>query len=514
MDISDLRFDEDLFISYAHIDNQPLLDKPVGWIARFHKDLDSMLSMKMGKKAKIWRDIKLQGNDVFSDEIVDRFREAALFVSVLSPRYLNSEWCTREVREFCQAAQEKGGLEVDNQSRVFKVIKTPVETQDALPNEIQEVLGYPFYIFDDSDKPLELDPVFGTDIGQEYLRKLNALAWDIAELLKRFSTNGTPSAGAFAETATETAAVPKPVVYLAECSYDRHEEREKIKDELKDHGYTVLPRHQLPRLETDYVAEVKRQLEGCQLSIHLVGRAYGGVPDGPSQKSGVILQNEWAAVQSKAGGLERVIWLPEDTRSDQFQQRAFIEAINQDAEVQVGADVITGSLEELKTVVRDKLQKIEEEQRKKAEAPADAEAERKNIYLICDERDRKNTVLVRKFLRAQGFQVKIPLFSGDAETVHEAEKEQLTHCDAILLYYGEGDEAWKFSRENDLKKMVAYRGGRPLPVRYIYLADPVTDDKEELIEFEEPNLINALDGFSEVAMNAFVEAVHATKTSR
>ena len=132
------------------------------------------------------------------------------------------------------------------------------------------------------------------------------------------------------------------------------------------------------------------------------------------------------------------------------------------------------------------------------------------IYLICDEKDRKNTIPLRKFLKAQGFKVNIPLFSGDAETVHEAEKAHLSTCDAVLLFYGAGDEGWKFGRENDLKKMRAYRGDHPLPVSYTYLAEPATDDKEELIEFEEPNLINGLDGFSETEMNAFVEAVHGT----
>ena len=91
--------------------------------------------MRMGREAKIWRDEKLQGNDVFSSEIVAQFQQSAVLMSVLTPRYLNSEWCTREAREFCQAAKQTGGLSIGNKSRVFKVIKTPVDNQeaDALP---------------------------------------------------------------------------------------------------------------------------------------------------------------------------------------------------------------------------------------------------------------------------------------------------------------------------------------------------------------------------------------------
>ena len=61
-------FAKHLFISYAHIDNRPLTSEQKGWITRFHESLDSLLSTRMGGKARIWRDEKLQGNDIFADE--------------------------------------------------------------------------------------------------------------------------------------------------------------------------------------------------------------------------------------------------------------------------------------------------------------------------------------------------------------------------------------------------------------------------------------------------------------
>ncbi len=67
-------FEKHLFISYAHIDNQPLTAEQKGWISRFHASLEALLSMRLGQAAKIWRDDKLKGNDVFAEEIVDQFR--------------------------------------------------------------------------------------------------------------------------------------------------------------------------------------------------------------------------------------------------------------------------------------------------------------------------------------------------------------------------------------------------------------------------------------------------------
>ena len=96
-------YEQDAFISYAHIDNEPISAGQKGWVTQFHATLQTMLSQRLGERARIWRDDKLDGNDIFADEIVDQFNKTALLVSILRPRYLRSEWCTRELQEFCAA---------------------------------------------------------------------------------------------------------------------------------------------------------------------------------------------------------------------------------------------------------------------------------------------------------------------------------------------------------------------------------------------------------------------------
>ncbi len=491
-----MSFEKDLFISYAHIDNQPLTPESQGWITRFHASLEALLSMRMGGEAQIWRDDKLQGNDVFADEIVDQFSQTAVFVSVLTPRYLNSEWCKKEVAEFCKCAERSGGMLVENKARVFKVLKTPVDTQESLPSAVKDVLGYEFFTFE-GETPLELDSAYGEKYAQDYNRKVGKLAWDISQLLKRLETDT-------GDSSNDEQATTKATLYLAECSYDRKETREILEGELRRHGYTLLPDQRLPQDEKDYVAAVARLLERCRLTIHLVGESYGAVPDGLSQKSVAVLQNELAVQRSKSGALRRVIWLPEGTRSEQAQQQAFIEALHQDAEAQFGADLITGDLEDLKTSIHTTLKKLEKPEPEQPEEQAVAADRTKLIYLICNEKDRKATVPVRKFCRDQGFEVAMPVFEGDATAVREAHQQLMTTCDAVILFYGAGDEAWKRTLDNELKKMPGYRGGKPLLASYTYLADPKTSDKEDLIDMEEPNLINGLEGFSEAGMAAFV----------
>jgi hypothetical protein len=141
-------FDKHIFISYAHIDNQPLTPEQQGWISRFHASFDALLSMRLGRKARIWRDDKLKGNDVFADEITAQFDKTALMISILTPRYVKSEWCTREVREFCERAERHGGIVVGSKSRVLKVLKTPVDSLASLPPLLGNVLGYEFFSCD------------------------------------------------------------------------------------------------------------------------------------------------------------------------------------------------------------------------------------------------------------------------------------------------------------------------------------------------------------------------------
>ena len=148
--------------------------------------------MRLGQAAKIWRDDKLKGNDVFAEEIVDQFKQTAVLVSVLTPRYLNSEWCTREVREFCHRAETNGGVIVENKARVFKVVKAPVDTQESLPAVVKDVLGYDFFTVEDG-APLELDPAYGEKFAQDYNRKVGKLAWDVAQLVKKLEASGSSS---------------------------------------------------------------------------------------------------------------------------------------------------------------------------------------------------------------------------------------------------------------------------------------------------------------------------------
>src|SRR4051812_25648905 len=123
----------DGFISYAHIDDQPMTEGQRGWISQFHRSLEVRMTQLLGQELKIWRDPKLQGSDLFDETLARQYSDSKVLVSVLTPRYVRSEWCRRELEEFVRIVGAEGGIMAENKSRIFKVVKTPVAAQEMPP---------------------------------------------------------------------------------------------------------------------------------------------------------------------------------------------------------------------------------------------------------------------------------------------------------------------------------------------------------------------------------------------
>ncbi|HEX8292712.1 MAG TPA: TIR domain-containing protein, partial [Pyrinomonadaceae bacterium] len=177
-------FEDEVFISYAHIDNQPLDEGLKGWVETLHERLQIRLSQLTGEPVKIWRDRKLQGNDVFADTLVTRLSKAALLVTIVSPRYVRSEWCLKELEEFCRCATGRGGLTVGDKARLFKVVKIHIPLESH-PPQLRGVLGYEFYEYDaERGRAKEFDPEVVPQRDIRYWEKLDDLAYDIKQLIE------------------------------------------------------------------------------------------------------------------------------------------------------------------------------------------------------------------------------------------------------------------------------------------------------------------------------------------
>ena len=472
-----MHFDDDIFLSYAHIDDQALAEGQKGWISTLHRALEVRLGQLLGKEPRIWRDAKLNGNDIFADGLLERLPHVGVLLSILSPRYVKSEWCQRELQAFLQVCQSAPLARLSSKSRVFKVVKTPVPL-DAHPSALKPVLGYEFYIVDThSGRARELRAPSSPDVERLYWDKLDDLAHDIADLL--CALDGPGSGWCAASSQGET-------VFLAETSYDLRQKRDAIKRELQEHGFKVVPEQPLPLVADELIATVREQLAASRLSVHIVGRSYGVVPDG-STISSVVLQHQLAIERAAAGGdFCRLVWVPPDVAPDDPREQQFIASLETDSGEASGmADVLTTSLEEFKTVLHVRLTPPRRDEAKTAPPAAFPEGvAHTTVYLICDQRDVDATRELQDVLFERGLEVIPQVFDGDESNIRRDYEENLRDCDVPLVYYGQGGELWLRSKLREMQKAAGYGRTQPFRAKAVYVADPDTPEKQRFRTLE------------------------------
>jgi len=493
-----MSFEHDFLISYAHIDNEALIAGDHGWISELHRLLEIRVGQVRGQKPKIWRDQKLQGNDIFADTILERLPRIAALVSVVSPRYVQSEWCNRELKEFYRIAEHSGGARIGDKARIFKVVKTPVSLE-RLPEEVQPMLGYEFFVYDDAGRPRELSRDYGTE--RAFLTKLDDLAYDIAQLLDVIDN----------EAVSAAPAAPKGTIFLAETSFELREEREAIRRDLVRNGYEILPDRALPLVGPELDAIVREQLARSKVSIHLIGVNYGIVPEGATV-SIVERQQVLASEASRATELSSIIWRRPGLEIEDERQRTFIHTLHTNPQVHATAELLEVPIEELKAFIYRKLAPPPQAA-VKAVAAAPAEQEHLRVYILCDQQDVTAAQALEDHLFGEGFEVVLPFFDEDETQARLEHEENLRAADVIVLYYGAGDELWLRRKLRELQKSAALARDRPLLARAIYVGAPGTPQKERFRTHEAMLIHEPAGGFDPAALAPLLAAVAKARES-
>jgi hypothetical protein len=485
-------FEGDAFISYAHLDNAALVEGHKGWVANLHRALEVRVGQLLGKSPHIWRDPKLHGNDLFADALIEKLGQVAVLVSIVTPRYVTSEWTMRELREFWSAAEAQGGVRVHDKARIFKVLKTPVPLERT-PAELRLLLGYEFFKEDpETGKIRELDEVFGPEAQRDFWCKLDDLAHDIVALLEaihagepppdttatpRGDTDGGPgaTAAAAAPRPATSSASSKGAIYLAETTGDLREQREQLRRDLQRHGYTVLPAESLPHEAGEAEAAIRAHLAACRMSIHMVGRIYSLVPEGGSA-SLIELQHELASERARDDRFLRLLWVPDGQTITDERQAKVVERLRLDPSIRDRADFLETMFEDLRTAVQDWLIEGPRAQPSPEAAPSGAAAPL--LYLVADQRDAQFILPWQDALFDQGLEVIRPLFDGDESEIRQFHEENLTLCDGVLIFYGSANELWLQRKLRELLKAPGYGRTKPRPLVGVCMVGARTGEKE------------------------------------
>ena len=430
----------DIFISYAHMDDQALDEDQKGWITKFHRVLQVKLGQLMGEPAKIWRDEKLTGNDVYDDKIVNEFKKIMFY-------YIKSEWCNRELNEFYNAAENEAGVRVGEKSRLIKVVKIHSISKKTI---FEAILGFEFFEQDpESGRVVEFDEAFGARAKQNYYSRIYDLASEIAEILKRMDGGATTAQ-------TEPLAMTGKTVYLAAVTSDIQTGREKLMRELSDRGHRVLPDRPLPTSGDEFTEAVRDMLGQADYSIHLVGQKYSMIPEDAAHSIAKI-QNDLATEQVQAGGdFARFIWMPRPIVTDDDRQQQFIKELRENPQAHAGAELMEDSLDNFRDYVVEKLKPKPKPAPTTIPVSGTPSAEgAATVYLIFDPKDDETVAELEDYLFDQGLEVS--RFDGEEADIKQAHIEKMIHCDAVLIYYGNADRSWVDMKLMNLMKASGYR---------------------------------------------------------
>ncbi len=507
-------FDADVFVSYAHRDDDIIGRERQGWISQFHEDLVQQIRVYLGSDARVWRDCDIRNNDDFERKIVNRLARTATLLPIISASFVNSEWCQREVKEFAAQAEKRFGMLVDGEKRrIFKVERIPTD-RNILSEELQGTTTYRFFV--DGKRPLR--PSISDRDGAEYYAQIVDLAVDVAEVMRLLAKKAS-----LGETDTEaTPAQSERTVYVAETTSDLQYRLEEIRRDLKARGFRVVPDSDLPRRAQDYCAAVAELLSHCCMSVHLIGQEYGAVPEGESRQSIVGLQHRLALDRLDDPKFSQVIWIAAGERSDE-RQLAFLKYLREDAQATAAVELLEGGIEELKTEIYDKLALLDKSAKDAATPPQVplsggleampsvlvAADEPLRIYILCERADRRAPTLValRRYLVAEGYEPMLPT-EGDNDTATlEEHVEKLRYCDACMIYYGEGSERWFEAKLNDIRKTLRNRV-KPVVDKIIYIAGPPRPEKDD-VETNEARVIRGGDTFDPRTLEAFLAKLRA-----
>jgi hypothetical protein len=497
-------------MNYAAIDDYPLQEGKPGWVSQLHRNLEVRMEQLSGEKVQIARLPEDAISPSIEAELLRHVPQAKAMISVVSPPFVNSDMCRREVEQFWQGAQRTGGRYIQDKPRLLKVLKTAVSDQQ-MPQGLVDIFsplsGFEFFELDaETGRVREFDETFGPALKQRFFERVYDLAYDgcqVLSLLKHLRARDVP------------AAAPNPHrhwVYLATTTSDVADERDRIKRELLERGHVVLPDAPLPMLSRDVETVVRDCLTRCTIAIHLLGRRYGVTPE-DSSESVPALQVRLTADRAFGPDLQRLIWMPGGAETADERQRAFLRRVQEDPALHDRAEVIEGNLNLLKKDLIRRLAPPEE--KPKAAAPAVGNGlgavgrGAPKLYLICDPKDEAAVEALEDYLFAQGLEVMLPAFDGadaDAAALHQ---DNLLTCDAVLVYYGAAPKAWVDIKLRELLKATGYGRQAPIAVQAVYIAPP-DDRRKERFQLHQAGVIRQPGAFQPCAeLDAFIGQVKA-----
>jgi hypothetical protein len=433
-------YDFDLFVSYAHVDNEPIDRSEDGWVDALIGILTIDLGTKLGRSEafSIWVDAQhLRGNHEVSNHIPEQVKRSALFLAILSPGYVSSTFCLRELQGFIDSVGGAG------QERLFIVYCDPLnEERHMMPEAFRDPRKYQFWIADRHQKPRRLGwPLPRTDVPEDrqyYYPKILDLSSDIVHKLEQLRRTARPEARASAGEISVRD--PNATVLLAEVTDDLEARRDEVRRYLMQENIKVLPSGTYRLARSDFEQSIASDLQQCAAFVQLLGPIAGKCPPDVPDGFG-WLQLELA----KKSKLPILQWRSPDLKLAEIaspQHRRLLEL----------ETVQRVPFEDFKRTIIEQVSRKEET---KTSRPS-------FLFINADRVDMDHAQALLSGL-GDDFDWAMPLHDPQvkAEALQEYMEENLVECDGLVIVYGNSRPDWVISQLQLYRKLAPRRTKAP-----------------------------------------------------
>lgn len=504
-------FDQDLFISYAHIDNRPDRDGERGWVENFQRALDIRLLKRFGREVSVWRDPEL-GRAQRYDPVIERaVKGSAVVLSLITESYLHSSYCQQELEWFTTtAARDRIGLTVNDHVRVFPILLYNIDF-DQWPEACRATSGFCFHDAEGQafGKPLNPAHDVFTDRICELVDELHSVLRAIARAAE--PPTAKPAPGVASETSATTTEAPAPeasasvsrTVFLAEVSDAMRRDRRLLRQRLEKENIQVVRGVPPPDDPAAHEAAVIEALGRSALAVHLLGQHPGRPLD--DDEPMVTYPTEQLRVGFEHARSQIVV-LPSGLAAQDIDEPAygeFIQALEGREREVDRLEVLRAGPQQLAEEVIAKLAHLEQQSGAKT-ATGDSS---KSAFVDLHINDLACASDLVGYLHSKQMPaVTIPSGDLDPSVGLSLFEDQLSKAEVFIVVFGQVQRSWVEQRLNEAFKLIL---SKQLTTRIgVYLAPPFksTEDSTFPPFFE---VMNNSESFDASTLDALLRDPHA-----
>jgi hypothetical protein len=220
--------EHDVFVSYAHLDDEPPPGSDAGWITTLVRHLQQKIAQKLGHNGfRVWMDHHLAENAQVTPTLINTVRKSATMIIFMSPGYANSAWCQKEMQEFHRLIQSR----TTNGSEVFVIHQDEIARED-IPEALRDLIGFQFWSKDGHwGTPQRLGDPLPNPSDQshgEYFDLVVKVAYRVSAELKRIRGLDRSQ-----PLSTSIAVGNQKSVFLASVPSDLNEKRHEVQNFLE-----------------------------------------------------------------------------------------------------------------------------------------------------------------------------------------------------------------------------------------------------------------------------------------